>query len=149
MGSVTESVEVAVPVRTAYRQWTQFKEFPQFMEGVTEVRELSETLTHWVTDIGGVHREFDAMLVEQVPNERLAWTTIEGVKQAGLVTFHQLDDEHSRVTAQMDFEPEGVAEHAADTLGLLRRTVKDNLDRFRDFVEKRDHTTDGWQGYQP
>jgi uncharacterized membrane protein len=146
MATVTEHVDVAVPVRTAYNQWTQFEEFPRFMEGVNEVRQLTPTMTHWVTDIGGVTREFDAQITEQIPDERVAWTSTEGVKQAGVVTFHRLDEGHSRVTAQMEMEPEGVAEKAADKLGLLKRRIKGDLDRFKDFIESRGTETGAWRG---
>jgi uncharacterized membrane protein len=146
MGSVTESVDVTVPVRTAYNQWTQFEEFPQFMEGVEEVRQLSDTLTHWVTEIAGVRREFDAQVTEQVPDERVAWTSTGGVKQAGVVTFHRLNENHSRVTAQIEVEPEGVAEKAADALGLLTRRVKGDLGRFKEFIESRGQETGAWRG---
>jgi uncharacterized membrane protein len=146
MGSVTESVDVTVPVRTAYNQWTQFEEFPQFMEGVEEVRQLSDTLTHWVTEIAGVRREFDAQITEQVPDERVAWTSTGGVKQAGVVTFHRLNENHSRVTAQIEVEPEGVAEKAADALGLLTRRVKGDLGRFKEFIESRGQETGAWRG---
>jgi uncharacterized membrane protein len=146
MGSVTESVDVTVPVRTAYNQWTQFEEFPQFMEGVEEVRQLSDTLTHWVTEIGGVRREFDAQITEQVPDERVAWTSTGGVKQAGVVTFHRINENHSRVTAQIEVEPEGVAERAADALGLLTRRVKGDLGRFKEFIESRGQETGAWRG---
>lgn len=146
MGSVTESVDVEVPVRTAYDQWTQFEEFPRFMEGVEEVNQLSDTLTHWVTDIGGVRREFDAQITEQRPDERVAWTSTGGVKQAGVVTFHRLDANRSRVTVQMELEPEGIAEKAADTLGILSRRVKGDLGRFKEFIEARGHETGAWRG---
>jgi uncharacterized membrane protein len=146
MGSVTESVEVAVPVRTAYNQWTQFEEFPQFMEGVEEVRQLSDTLTHWVTEIAGVRREFDAQITEQLPDERVAWRSTGGVKQAGVVTFDRLDENRSRVTARIDLEPEGVAEKAADALGILSRRVRGDLDRFREFIESRGYETGAWRG---
>ena len=146
MATVTEHVDVAVPVRTAYNQWTQFEEFPRFMEGVNEVRQITPTMTHWVTDIGGVTREFDAQITEQIPDERVAWTSTEGVKQAGVVTFHRLDESHSRVTAQMEMEPEGAAEKAADKLGFLKRRIKGDLDRFKDFIESRGTETGAWRG---
>jgi uncharacterized membrane protein len=149
MGGVTESVDVAVPVRTAYNQWTQFEEFPRFMEGVTTVRQISATVTHWETEIGGVKRQFDAQITEQLPDERVAWTSTEGVKQAGVVTFHRLDETHSRVTAQMEFEPEGVAEQAADKLGMLSRRVKGDLKRFKEFIEQRRGETGAWRGEVP
>ncbi|HWH00027.1 MAG TPA: SRPBCC family protein [Pilimelia sp.] len=146
MGTVTEHVDVAVPVRTAYNQWTQFEEFPRFMEGVEEVRQISDTLTHWKTEIGGVTREFDAQITEQLPDERVAWRSTGGVKQAGVVTFHRLDENHSRVTAQMELEPEGVAEKAADALGVVSRRVKGDLQRFKEFIESRGMETGAWRG---
>jgi uncharacterized membrane protein len=147
MGTVTEHVDVAVPVRTAYNQWTQFEEFPRFMEGVSEVRQVSDTMTHWVTEIGGVKREFDARITEQLPDERVAWTSTAGdVKQAGVVTFHRLDDTHARVTAQMDLEPEGVVEKAADALGVVSRRVKGDLKRFKEYIEERGGESGSWRG---
>lgn len=146
MGSVIEHVDVAVPVRTAYNQWTQFEEFPQFMEGVDEVRQISDTMTHWKAEIGGVIREFDAQITEQRPDERVAWKVVGGMKQAGVVTFHRLDENHTRVTAQMDFEPHGVAEQAADKLGLISRRVKGDLRRFKSFIESRGVETGAWRG---
>jgi uncharacterized membrane protein len=147
MGTVTEHVDVAVPVRTAYNQWTQFEEFPRFMEGVTEVRQVSDTMTHWVTEVGGKKREFDAKITEQLPDERVAWTSTAGdVKQAGVVTFHRLDDAHARVTAQMELEPEGIAEKTADALGLISRRVKGDLERFKEYIEERGSETGAWRG---
>jgi uncharacterized membrane protein len=147
MGGVTKSVDVAVPVRTAYNQWTQFEEFPRFMEGVQEVRQLSDTMTHWRTEIGGVKREFDAEITEQLPDERVAWTSTEGTRQAGVVTFHRLDADHTRVTAQIEFEPDGVVEKAGDVLGVVDRRVKGDLDRFKEFIEGRGGVETGaWRG---
>jgi uncharacterized membrane protein len=146
MGGVTESVDVAVPVRTAYNQWTQFEEFPRFMAGVQEVRQVSDTLTHWKTEIGGVEREFDAKITEQIPDERVAWTSTGGVRQAGVVTFHRLDDTHSRVTAQMEFEPQGAVEQAADKLGAVTHRVKGDLKRFKEFIESRGAESGAWRG---
>ncbi|MDG4830213.1 SRPBCC family protein [Solwaraspora sp. WMMD1047] len=146
MGAVTESVDVAVPVRTAYDQWTQFEEFPQFMSGVQEVRQISDTMTHWTVDIAGVKREFDAQITEQLPDERVAWTSTGGTKQAGVVTFHRLDEQHTRVTLQMEFEPHGVAEQAGDKLGVVDRTTKGDLKRFKEFIESRGAETGAWRG---
>jgi uncharacterized membrane protein len=147
MSTVVESVDVAAPVTAVYNQWTQFEDFPRFMEGVTEVRQVSDTLTHWVVEIGGVRREFDARITEQRPDERVAWTSLDGPKHAGVVTFHRLDENHSRVTAQMEMDPEGVAETVADKTGVLDRRVKGDLKRFRDFIESRGgRETGGWRG---
>ena len=146
MAGKIESVDVAVPIRTAYNQWTQFEEFPQFMSGVKEVRQIGDTLTHWTVEIGGVTREFDARITEQLPDERVAWTSVTGTRQGGVVTFHRLDPEHTRVTAQLELEPEGVAEQVADKSGLVGHRIKDDLERFRDFIENRGQETGAWRG---
>jgi len=146
VSTVTESVDVHVPVRTAYNQWTQFEEFPQFMDGVREIRQLDDTHLHWKTEIGGVKREFDAEITEQIPDERVAWKSIGGEKQAGVVTFHRLDDEHTRVTVQMDYDPQGMVETAGDKLGMVDRRVKGDLNRFREFIEKQPGETGAWRG---
>src|ERR1700755_2186821 len=147
MTTVTESVDVNVPVRTAYNQWTQFEDFPQFMDGVREIRQLDERHTHWKTEIGGVKREFDAEITEQLPDERVAWKSVEGEKQAGVVTFHVLDETHTRVTVQMDFEPQGLIENAGDKLGVVDRSVKGDLRRFKEFIESRGGVETGaWRG---
>jgi len=147
MSTVTESVDVNVPIRAAYDQWTQFEDFPQFMSGVTEIRQLDDTTTHWKTDIDGVKREFDAKITEQLPDERVAWTSIEGSKQAGVVTFHRLDDARTRVTCQLDFEPQGLAETAGDKLGFLDRQVKGDMKRFKEYIESRGgNATGAWRG---
>jgi uncharacterized membrane protein len=147
MSSVIESVDVAVPVRTAYNQWTQFEEFPQFMEGVSEIRQLTDSMTHWKTDIAGFKREFDARITEQLPDERVAWTSTEGARQAGVVTFHRLDENHTRVTAQIEFEPEGIVEQAGDKLGVVDRRIKGDLQRFKEYIERRGGIeSGGWRG---
>ncbi|GIE92750.1 SRPBCC family protein [Paractinoplanes rishiriensis] len=147
MSTVTESVDVDVPVRAAYNQWTQFEEFPRFMDGVEEVRQLDNTHTHWKTKIGGVSREFDAEITEQLPDERVAWKSTDGENQAGVVTFHRLDDDHTRVTVQMDFHPHDLVETAGDKLGFVDRKVKGDLRRFKEFIEKRGGVeTDAWRG---
>jgi uncharacterized membrane protein len=144
---VTESVDVDVPVRTAYNQWTQFEEFPRFMDGVHEIHQLDATHTHWKTEIGGVKREFDAEITEQLPDERVAWKSVEGSRQAGVVTFHRLDDTHTRVTVQMDLEPHGVVEKAGVALGAVDHRVKGDLRRFKDYIEHRGGVETGaWRG---
>ena len=145
--NVLESIDVDVPVSTAYNQWTQFESFPKFMDGVERIDQLSPTKTHWVTRIAGVQREFDAKITEQLPDERVAWTSVEGSKQAGVVTFHRLDANTTRVTCQMDFEPEGLVEKAGDKLGFLDRQVKGDMQRFKEFIESRGGVETGaWRG---
>jgi uncharacterized membrane protein len=149
MSTVTESVDVAVPVRTAYDQWTQFETFPSFMEGVESVTQKADTLTHWKIKIGGVEREFDARITEQHPDERVAWESLDGPRHAGVVTFHRLDAARTRVTLQMETDPEGVVENAADAMGFLSRRAKGDMKRFADFIEKRGGETGAWRGDVP
>jgi uncharacterized membrane protein len=146
MSTITESVDVQVPVTTAYNQWTQFESFPQFMEGVEEVRQLDDTHLHWVTEIAGVKREFDATITEQHPDERVAWKSTGGAQHAGVVTFHRIGDEQARVMLQLDVEPEGVTEQVGDKLGFVKRRVKGDLARFKELIEARGSETGGWRG---
>ena len=146
MSTVEKSIDVGVPVGTAYNQWTQFESFPQFMEGVDRIDQTSPTMTHWVTSIGGVSRQFDAEITEQHPDERIAWTSVDGPKQAGVVTFHRLDENSSRVMLQMDFEPEGLVETAGDKLGVVSRRVEGDLKRFKSFIESRGTEEGAWRG---
>jgi uncharacterized membrane protein len=146
MSTVVESVDVAVPVRTAYNQWTMFEQFPQFMQGVTEVRQLDDTRLHWVVDVAGVHREFDAEITEQHPDERVAWTSVDGPRHAGVVTFHRLDENHTRVTAQMEIDPDGLVEQVGDKTGIVDLRVKGDMKRFRKYIEARGRETGGWRG---
>jgi uncharacterized membrane protein len=146
MSTITESVDVAVPVPTAYNQWTQFESFPQFMEGVDRVTQMGDTMTHWSIDIGGVHREFDARITEQHPDERVAWESIDGPRHAGVVTFHRLADAKTRVTLQMEADPSGLVENTADALGFLSRRAKGDLKRFKEFIETRGSETGAWRG---
>jgi uncharacterized membrane protein len=135
-----------VPVSAAYNQWTQFESFPRFMGAVERVDQLSDTRTHWVTKIAGVEREFDAEITEQHPDERVAWKTLDGPSQAGVVTFHRIDDTHSRVSLQMDFDPEGFTEKAGNALGFVEGQVKSDLKSFKAFIESGDGTAGGWRG---
>ena len=146
MSTIEESIEVQVPVRTAYNQWTQVEEFPQFMEGVEEVRQLDDTHLHWKADIGGQEREWDAEITEQHPDERVAWRSTEGAQHAGVVTFHRIGDEQARVMLQLDVEPEGITEQVGDKLGFVKRRVKGDLERFKDLIESRGRETGAWRG---
>jgi uncharacterized membrane protein len=144
--SVEESVEVDVPVETAYNQWTQFEEFPRFMDGIDEVRQLDDTHLHWVASAGGRRREWDAEISEQRPDERVAWRASSGKRNAGVVTFHRLGDERSKVMVQLDFEPEGFRETAGSILGLDRRRIRGDLERFSELVEGRGVESGAWRG---
>ncbi|GAA2687294.1 SRPBCC family protein [Actinoplanes palleronii] len=147
MTTVTESVDVNVPIGTAYSQWTQFEDFPQFMDGVESITQIDSTHTHWVTKIAGQTREFDAEITEQHPDERVAWKSTGGdTKHAGVVTFHRLADSETRVTVQLDWEPEGFIEKVGSAVGVDSHQVKADTKRFKDFIESRGAATGTWQG---
>ncbi len=150
MASVQQAIDVDVPIRVAYDQWTQFESFPQFMGGVERITQLDDTRTHWVTKIGGVEREFDAEITEQHPEERIAWTSTTGdSKHAGVVTFHRLDDNKTRVMIQIDWEPEGVVEKVGAAVGVDDHQVKADAKRFKEFIESRGTETGAWRGDVP
>ena len=150
MSDVTTSVEVRVPLRTAYNQWTQFESFPQFMSGVVTVRQLDDRHTHWVTEFAGRRREFDAEIVEQVPDRRIAWRSIDDrTRHGGSVTFQPIDDNRTRVTVDLTWKPEGLLEKAGGALGIDRLQIKADLERFRRFIEDRGTETGRWRGRVP
>jgi len=146
MPSVTKSIDVSVPITTAYNQWTQFESFPQFMGGVESITQTDPTHTHWVTKVGGVTREFDTEITEQHPDERVAWKSTDGKTHAGVVTFHRLGDDQTKVTVQLDWDAEGVVEKAGAAVGVDDHQVKADLDRFKDFIEGQGSETGGWRG---
>ena len=146
MSTVDEAIEVHVPVRTAYNQWTQFEDFPKFMDGVESIRQITDTRTHWVTKVAGATREFDAEITEQHPDERIAWCSIGSPKQAGVVTFHRLDPQSTRIMLQLELDPEGMTEQIGDKLGLIKARAKGDLRRFKEFIESRSSETGAWRG---
>jgi uncharacterized membrane protein len=146
MSNITESIDVEVPVRTAYDQWTQFEEFPQFMSAIERVDQLDDQRLHWVAKVGGKTKEWDARITEQTPDQRVAWTSTSGADNAGVVTFHRIDDNKTRVTVQMDVDPEGVVENVGDAVGVPNRQVKGDLERFKEFIEARGQETGAWRG---
>ena len=146
MTTMTNSVDVAVPVRTAYDQWTQFEQFPNFMDGVDEIVQLDDTHTHWTTSIGGVTREFDAVITDQQPDRRVAWEGAGEVRHAGVVTFEPLGLDSTRVTANIDWEPEGIVEKAGSALNLDDHRVKQDLENFKKYIEERGRETGTWGG---
>jgi uncharacterized membrane protein len=146
MSTHNATIDVEVPVSTAYNQWTQFESFPQFMEGVEEIRQIDDTHTHWRTKIAGVEREFDATITEQHPDERVAWKSDNGPQQAGVVTFHRLEEGKTRVAVQMDLDPEGIVETAGDKLGVVEHRIKGDLERFKTFIESQGGETGAWRG---
>jgi ribosomal protein L40E len=146
METITKSIDVNVPARTAYNQWTQFEEFPRFMEGVEEVKQIDDTRLHWVANIGGKRKEWYARITEQIPDKRIAWCDEGGAKNAGVVTFHRLDDNKTRVTVQIGYEPEGVTEKIGDMIGVVSQRIESDLERFKDFIEERGRETGAWRG---
>jgi uncharacterized membrane protein len=146
MGTYEHSIDVSVPVRTAYNQWTQFEEFPRFMEGVEEIQQLDDTHLLWIAEIGGQRREWKAEITEQRPDERIAWRSMDGATNAGVVTFHRLGDSQTRVMLQMEFDPEGAIEKAGDAAGVVKSRLKGDLERFKEYIESRGHETGAWRG---
>jgi len=137
MSTIEKSIEVNVPVRTAYNQWTQFEEFPRFMEGVKEVNQLDDTHLHWKAAIAGQEKEWDAEITEQTPDQRIAWTSRGGAINGGVVTFHRLSDARSKVMLQLEYAPQGFAENVGDALGVVSSRVQGDLERFKELIEKR------------
>ncbi len=147
MTRIQETVEVAVPVTTAYDQWTQFESFPQFMSGVESVTQVDDTRNHWVTNIAGVEREFDTEIVEQHPDERIAWRSVDGeVRHAGEVSFEPVDETSTRVRISVDWQPSGVVERIGSAVNVDERQVRADAERFKELIESRGQETGGWRG---
>ena len=147
MPQVIETVDVNVPVSTAYNQWTQFESFPKFLSYVESITQINETLTAWKVKIGGVEREFEANITEQHPDERVAWNSTGGEENhAGVVTFHKLSDNETRVTVQLDWEANGLAEKAGALLGVDNHVIKKDLQHFKEFIESEGVDTGSWRG---
>ncbi|HEX2414407.1 MAG TPA: SRPBCC family protein [Thermoleophilaceae bacterium] len=147
--TIEQSIEVDVPIARAYNQWTQFTEFPQFMEGIERIDQLDDRRLHWVASFGGETHEWDAEIVEQAPEERVAWRNTDGKDNAGAVTFHKIDDDTTRVMVQMDWAPEGIKEKVGAALGADDRRIKGDLERFKEFIEVRGSETGAWKGEVP
>ncbi|GGA62465.1 cyclase [Pseudoclavibacter endophyticus] len=147
MPQAIETIDVNVPVSVAYNQWTRFEDFPQFLDEVESVRQVTDVLTEWTVEVGGNRRTFEAQITEQHPDERVAWTSTGGeADHAGVVTFHKLSDSETRVTVQIDWEPTGLLEKLGSTLGADNHAVKKSLKHFKEFVEKYGQSGEGWRG---
>jgi uncharacterized membrane protein len=147
MSTIEKSVQVAVPVSTAYDQWTQFESVPQFMEGVESVRQLDDKHLHWKAEIGGVTREWDAEIVDQVPDERITWRAVEGAQNKGTVSFTQEQmAKTTQVTLRLEYEPEGAVEKTGDVLKIVDMRAKGDLERFKAFIEHHGTETGAWRG---
>jgi uncharacterized membrane protein len=146
MERIEKSIEVDVPLRTAYNQWTQFEEFPKFMEGVEEVRQIDDKHLFWRAKIAGKETEWDAEIYEQIPDSRIAWRSTSGAPNAGAVSFTSVGPERTRVNLIMDYQPLGVVEKVGDALGMVTSRVEGDLQRFKTFIEERGVSTGAWRG---
>jgi hypothetical protein len=144
MGATTHSIDINAPLRAVYNQWTQFEEFPRFMEGVEEVRQDGPRNLFWKARIAGKEKQWEAEILEQIPDQRIVWQSIDGTPNSGEVTFEPLDEERTRVILTMEYEPEGFLEKAGDVLGIPSGRAEGDLKRFRDFIEERGTETAGW-----
>ena len=146
MERIEKSIEVGCPVRAAYNQWTQFEEFPRFMKGVKEVRQLDDTHVHWHAEIWGKDKQWDAEIVEQVPDKMISWRSTSGAPNNGTVRFEPLDEQRTRVHLTMEYEPEGAIENIGDALGVMSGRVQNTVEDFKQFIEQRGRETGGWRG---
>jgi uncharacterized membrane protein len=146
MARVEESIEVNVPVSTAYNQWTQFEEFPKFMEGVESVKQIDDTHLRWVAEIGGKRHEWEAEITEQKPDQKIAWRAVDGHHNSGIVTFEPVSQTETRINVVMEHETEGMVESLGSALGADSRRVKGDLERFKELVESRGAETGAWRG---
>ena len=144
--SVEESIEVQVPVSTAYNQWTQFEEFPKFMHGVEEVRQLDDTHLHWRARIAGKEEHWHSEITSQIPDKRIAWRSTSGPRNSGVVSFEKVSDSSTRITLRMEYEPTGLLEKIGDALGAVKAEASGNLKRFSEFLESRHRETGAWRG---
>jgi len=145
MRSVEHTIEVEAPLRATYNQWTQFEDFPRFMEGVESVTQLDDDRVHWVAQIAGKREEWDAQITRQVPDQEIDWIGLGDADNRGRVTFEPTTD-GTRVTLMLDYDPEGTVEKIGDALGLVRRRVRGDMERFKSFIEDRGRETGGWRG---
>ncbi len=145
MATAKKHIDIEVPVRTAYDQWTQFEDFPRFMEGVGSVKQLDDKRLHWKATVGGRLQEWDAEITEQRPDEIIAWRSIGGTPNAGTVTFAP-SEKGTRLSLMLEYEPRGAAEKTGDILGVLDRRVQGDLARFKRFIEERREPTGAWRG---
>jgi uncharacterized membrane protein len=146
MEHVEKIVEVDRPLSTVYNQWTQFEEFPAFMDGVKEVRQLDDTHLHWRAEIWGKEKEWDAEITEQEPDKRISWKSVSGARNAGTVRFEPLGDDRTRVRLVMAYEPEDAIDKVGDALGIFSSRVQHTVDEFKRFIETRGEETGGWRG---
>jgi uncharacterized membrane protein len=146
METLEESIEVEAPVTATYNQWTQFEDFPRFMEGVESVTQLDDKRVHWVAEVAGKRKEWDAEITRQVPDREIDWVGLGDPDNRGRIVFEALDGDTSKVTMMLDYDPEGIVEEVGDALGLVKRRVRGDMERFKEFIEARGRETGGWRG---
>ena len=146
MSTTQKSIEIDLPVSTVYNQWTQFEDFPHFMDGVESVTQLDDKRLHWVAEIAGTREEWDAEIVDQKPDERIAWRAVTGTTNDGVVGFEPLGPSSTRVTLDLDVEPQSLKEKAGEKLGFVSKQVEGDLKRFKEFIESRRVETGAWRG---
>ena len=145
MSHIQETIELNVPVSTAYNQWTQFEDFPQFMEGVESVKQLDDTRLHWIAEFGGTRREWEAKIVDQTPDSHVAWKA-PAEDPSGEVRFEPVGADRCRMTLVLEYDGQNTKEKLGDLMGAAKRRVKGDLDRFKDFIESRGAETGAWRG---
>ena len=146
MERMTKSIDVDRPLSHVYNQWTQFEEFPKFMKGVKEVRQLDHQRLHWRADVGGKEKEWTARIIEQIPDDRIAWRSESGEYTSGRVNFARLGADRTRVTLEISYDPKGFIENAGDAVGVVSRRVENDLEHFKEFIENRGQETGAWRG---
>ena len=146
MERIQKSIDVDRPLHQVYNQWTQFEEFPRFMEGVKEVKQFDDTRLHWVAEIAGKEKQWTAKTIEQIPDHRIAWESESGEYTSGVVSFQALGPDRTRVTLEISYDPKGFIENAGDTIGVVSRRIENDLEHFKEFIENRGQETGGWRG---
>ena len=146
MERIQKSIDVDRPLHQVYNQWTQFEEFPRFMEGVKEVKQFDDTRLHWVAEIAGKEKQWTAKIIEQIPDHRIAWESESGEYTSGVVSFQALGPDRTRVTLEISYDPKGFIENAGDTIGVVSRRIENDLEHFKEFIENRGKETGAWRG---
>jgi len=145
MASLHQSIEIDVPVQTAYNQWTQFEDFPSFMENIEEVQQLDDQHLHWRASIGGAEREWETEITEQIPDQRIAWRTVSGAENRGVVKFEPLGADRTLLTVDVEYQPGTVTEKIGDMLGMVSANIEEDLENFKEFIENQGGETGAWR----
>jgi len=146
METIEKSIDIDCPVRAVYNQWTQFEQFPEFMEGVKAVRQIDDRSMVWEAEIAGRTKTWEAEIFEQRPDERIAWRSMSGTMNSGMVNFEPIDATHTRITLRLSYKPQGIVESIGDQLGLVSSRVTGDLKRFKEWIEHGLSVPDGWRG---